>query len=1073
MAQGGGKFEAQSLVGGTLGQFEIKAEIARGGMGVVYKGYQPSLDRWVAIKTLPMDLAGDRELVSRFQREAKAMSLLNHANIVQVIDSGQDKGQYYIAMEYVEGPSVKDLLKSETIDTTKIFDVLIQTCDGLDYAHKKNLVHRDIKPANLLYEEKTGSVKIADFGIAHFTKKDEDMLTLTANNVGMGTMNYMAPEQKVDAGGVDHRADIYAIGVIIYEAFTGKLPLGKFKLPSEVNPKLSRHLDAIVQKCLASDKADRYASCADVKAALQEARAATTDTSIRRSMRDALDRTLTAISPNRTVGYLVLGCAFVAFMGLIVGGIGWAVHATLQKKERDELSRDVNEKMSAVEKLQAAHAEIDPALLATAVEAAGKTSGAPIGRQIEYLTAAKEAYARIIVSAGERRQSKIAALKSSVDAVAADVGAMKEDGFKAAAGKDVEQVKAALAAPDTLDAAACEAALKHATDQVAVSRGLDANVKKLEDAAQALAEDKRAEARAALDGIAVARKTGDLDAANKALDAANSKLKDLGKPTEITNVTTPVTHPTDTAPTTNTNDSFRLQQASNDARDAQEVAQKIVDLVAQPPLFIAAGGAELDQGKQLEKGASDASLTTDDRMTRLGDAAKKFAAARDAASTAARAKLADAKAQAQAVLADRFAPDDAQAAAGLEQTASQQTKGSQVEVEALVEAIKKHLAAAQNAAPRVEDAFQKGKAAAEKARKSAAARGGQSSLPYKDGAAELARADELHDGKQLADALKALDGAASDFGHADRSVPKAAVFTSMVQNIKMSERLGFKPDELDGIAPASRGVVLAAGSDLRCLSADFLTTSKAEPGLIEAGKRIGALCAGEPDELYLGLPGKIVGARITGDQIKATGYSVPLEQAPFALAYDPAARVVLAGFKDGKAIRTFSAADQGEERESIDLSDAGGFPRSIAVLKDGTVAVVVQRGDPSALGVESSARYTLLQFKKGADKWTQVARQDDSVSSIAAVGPGAVGVDHRRQGEGTIVAWSSCDLTAAPLAILREPETTPILAHPIFATSVVVSGSHAWVLDNTTKDPDHTVNVLARRNRLVVFDLKD
>ena len=183
-----GKFEAKSLVGGTLGQFEVKSEIARGGMGVVYKGYQPSLDRWVAIKTLPMDLAGDRDLVARFKREAQAMSLLNHANIVQVIDSGQDQGQYYMAMEYVEGPSVKDLLKSETIDTDRIFDIIVQTCEGLDYAHKKSLVHRDIKPANLLYEEKTGVVKIADFGIAHFTKKDEDMLTLTAKDVGMGAM---------------------------------------------------------------------------------------------------------------------------------------------------------------------------------------------------------------------------------------------------------------------------------------------------------------------------------------------------------------------------------------------------------------------------------------------------------------------------------------------------------------------------------------------------------------------------------------------------------------------------------------------------------------------------------------------------------------------------------------------------------------------------------------------------------------------------------------------------------------------------------------------------------------------
>src|SRR5581483_4354036 len=316
-----------------------KEEIARGGMGVVYKGYQPSLDRWVAIKTLPIDLAGDRDLVARFQREAEAMVRLNHANIVQIIDRGEDGGQYYFAMEFVEGPSVKDLLKSDTIDTDKLFDVLTQTCDGLDYAHKKGLVHRDIKPANLLYEEKTGIVKIADFGIAHFSKKDEEMLTLTADNVGMGTMNYMSPEQKINAKSVDHKADIYALGVIVYEAFTGKLPLGKFKLPSEINPKLPRVLDTIVQRCLESEPKDRYGSCAELKAALLEARAATKEKTLRRTMREAIDRTLTAISPNRTVGIAVLGCLFllVAGVGLGGGGYWWFSHA--KKKHRDELQR--------------------------------------------------------------------------------------------------------------------------------------------------------------------------------------------------------------------------------------------------------------------------------------------------------------------------------------------------------------------------------------------------------------------------------------------------------------------------------------------------------------------------------------------------------------------------------------------------------------------------------------------------------------------------------------------------------------------------------------------------------------
>jgi hypothetical protein len=304
-------------------------------------------------------------------------------------------------------------------------------------------------------------------------------------------------------------------------------------------------------------------------------------------------------------------------------------------------------------------------------------------------------------------------------------------------------------------------------------------------------------------------------------------------------------------------------------------------------------------------------------------------------------------------------------------------------------------------------------------------------------------------------------------------VPRVADFTNPKDRFKVASALKLGTDELDVIAPCSRGVVLASGSKLECLSSDFATASEAESGLIAKEKRISALCAGEPDELYVAVPGKIFGARVSGDTIKATSFAFAVGRPVFALAYDRSTQIVFAGFNDTKAIKTISAGDQPEEREPIDISDAGGFPRSIAVLKDGTVAVVVQHGDPTALGPEANARFTLLQFKKDPDKWTQVARTDDSVSSIAAVGPGAIGVDHRGQGEGTLVAWRSCDLGAAPLAILKEPDTLPVLAHPIWATQIVVSGAHAWVLDTTTKDPASNVNVLARRNRILVYDLKD
>ena len=159
----------RSLMNETVGGFQIKEELGRGGMAVVYKGYQPSLDRWVAIKTLPAEMSADRDMVSRFHREAEAMVALNHSNIVQIIDKGQDKGVYYFAMEFVEGPSLKDLLKQDTLNMDLLFDISIQVCDGLAYAHKKGIVHRDIKPANILYEKPTGLAKVADFGIARVT----------------------------------------------------------------------------------------------------------------------------------------------------------------------------------------------------------------------------------------------------------------------------------------------------------------------------------------------------------------------------------------------------------------------------------------------------------------------------------------------------------------------------------------------------------------------------------------------------------------------------------------------------------------------------------------------------------------------------------------------------------------------------------------------------------------------------------------------------------------------------------------------------------------------------------------
>jgi predicted Ser/Thr protein kinase len=308
------------LIGQTLGEYQIHAELGRGGMAVVYKGYDPSLERWVAIKTLPQESSGDRDLVSRFGREAKAMGALNHTNIVQIIGSGVDRGLHYFVMEFVEGPSLQDLLKQEQLSMDLMFDIATQVCDGLEYAHKKGIVHRDIKPGNVLYEAGTGLAKIADFGIARLTHKPEEMITLTATNVGMGTVNYMAPEQKTDAANVDHRADIYSLGVVVYEMFTGRLPMGRFKLPSQLNSKLPRGLDEIVTRSLEPDPVDRYGAMSELRAGLVSAQASAGGGTLIRSVRDAAERTLTAmVGGGGSKVAALLGC-FVLLGGLAGGG---------------------------------------------------------------------------------------------------------------------------------------------------------------------------------------------------------------------------------------------------------------------------------------------------------------------------------------------------------------------------------------------------------------------------------------------------------------------------------------------------------------------------------------------------------------------------------------------------------------------------------------------------------------------------------------------------------------------------------------------------------------------------------
>ena len=259
----------------TLGHYEIVAELGRGGMGVVYKGYEPALTRYVAIKELSPALAHDHNLVERFLREARSMAALNDPHIIQVYFIGQENNQPFFAMEFVEGESLSQLIKREgRLPIADVLKILLQTARGLQTAHERGVVHRDIKPANLMLDLR-GRVKIADFGIALARQEFDAKLTGTGEFVG--TPGYLSPEICLGKS-VDARSDLFALGIVMFESLTGRLPFSDespLKLMLDVvqaeipdirgiNTEVDASTAAILTKLVAKDPADRYQSAADL-----------------------------------------------------------------------------------------------------------------------------------------------------------------------------------------------------------------------------------------------------------------------------------------------------------------------------------------------------------------------------------------------------------------------------------------------------------------------------------------------------------------------------------------------------------------------------------------------------------------------------------------------------------------------------------------------------------------------------------------------------------------------------------------------------------------------------------------
>ena len=235
-------------------------------MGAVYQARQRGLDRIVALKILPPQTAGGPGFIERFNREARALARLNHPNIVAVYEFGQVNGLPFFVMEFVDGLNLRQLEQAGKLSAREALQIVPQICEALQFAHDEGIVHRDIKPENILLDKK-GRVKIADFGIAKILSNEPDV-AITQTGGTVGTPHYMAPEQMEKPTTVDHRADIFSLGVVFYEMLTGELPLGKFGPPSSRKIEVDVRLDDVVLRALEKDPERRYQHASQVKTAM-------------------------------------------------------------------------------------------------------------------------------------------------------------------------------------------------------------------------------------------------------------------------------------------------------------------------------------------------------------------------------------------------------------------------------------------------------------------------------------------------------------------------------------------------------------------------------------------------------------------------------------------------------------------------------------------------------------------------------------------------------------------------------------------------------------------------------------